>query len=238
MEKRNAPAVWRGRPLKGVLFDLDGTMLNTAADIARALNLSLAEYALPPLAVTDVTGMVGRGAFMLIQRATAVLAPSMTDVDRAGMVERFFHHYGELEERGESDAAPYPHVVDTVAGLHAAGLTLGVVTNKHSRFANALLQHHGLSRLFGVVVGGDTCERRKPDPLPLLFACESLGIAPDQALMVGDSMNDIQAARAASIPVVCVPYGYTEGRDPRTLPCDAFIETFAELPGLLWSSAP
>ena len=87
----------------------------------------------------------------------------------------------------------------------------------------------------GVVVGGDTCERRKPDPQPLLFACQALGLSPSQVLMVGDSINDVTAARAAGIPVVCVPYGYNEGRDPRSLACDAMIETLADLPGLLFT---
>jgi len=89
-----------------------------------------------------------------------------------------------------------------------------------------------------VVVGGDSCERRKPDPQPLQFACAALRIEPSDALMVGDSVNDVLAARAARLPVVCVPYGYNEGGDPRELPCDAFIETVAELPALLLGEAP
>jgi len=84
-----------------------------------------------------------------------------------------------------------------------------------------------------VLIGGDTCERRKPDPQPLQLACESLRVETTRALMVGDSINDVLAARAAGLPVVCVPYGYNEGTDPRQLPCDAFIETLAELPELL-----
>jgi phosphoglycolate phosphatase len=84
-----------------------------------------------------------------------------------------------------------------------------------------------------VVVGGDSCARRKPDPQPLYFACDALRVDPVQALMVGDSMTDVLAARAAGLPVVCVPYGYNEGGDPRTLACDAFIETLADLPALL-----
>jgi len=84
-----------------------------------------------------------------------------------------------------------------------------------------------------VVVGGDTCERRKPDPMPLLHACTQLGVAPASALMVGDSSNDVEAARAAGMPVVLVPYGYTEGQDPRLLPCDHLVDSLADLPGLI-----
>jgi phosphoglycolate phosphatase len=83
------------------------------------------------------------------------------------------------------------------------------------------------------VVGGDTCARRKPDPQPLFFACESLQVPPSESLMVGDSVNDVQAARAAGIPVVCVSYGYNEGRDPRTLECDLLLDSLTELPALL-----
>src|SRR6266850_834340 len=123
---------------------------------------------------------------------------------------------------------------DALRILHDAHMRIAVVTNKHRRFASALLQRLNLMQWIGAVVGGDTCERRKPDPEPLLFACQSLGLSPSRVLMVGDSINDVTAARAAGIPIVCVPYGYNEGRDPRSLACDAMIETLADLPRLLW----
>lgn len=227
-------AAWRGRPLRAVLFDLDGTLLDTAADIARALNRALDEYGWAPLPVSDVARMIGRGSAMLIQHAVAARGRALNPADQAAMLKRFFHHYGDLEERGESDAQPYPGVVEALRRLHEAEVPLAVVTNKHRRFASALLHRLNLMQWVGLVVGGDTCERRKPDPQPLLFACESLSIPPSQALMVGDSINDVRAARAAQMPIVCVPYGYNEGQDPRTLECDAMIDTLAELPGLLW----
>ncbi len=227
-------AAWRGRPLRAVLFDLDGTLLDTAADIARALNRALGEHGWAPFAVGDVARMVGRGSPVLIQRAAASRGRELSPADQSVLLERFFHHYGDLEERGESDALPYPGVVDTLQRLHAAQMRLAVVTNKHRRFAAALLHRLHLMQWVGVLVGGDTCERRKPDPQPLLFACESLSTPPSQALMVGDSINDVLAARAAQMPVLCVPYGYNEGRDPRTLECDALIDTLADLPGLFW----
>jgi len=217
-----------------VLFDLDGTLLNTAADIARALNRALDEAGWLPFAVADVSRMIGRGSPMLIQRAAAARGQELSAAARDSLLERFFHHYGELEERGESDAQAYPGVADTLRQLHEADLRLAVVTNKHRRFADALLQRLDLMRWVDALIGGDTCERRKPDPQPLLFACESLAVSPDEALMVGDSVNDVHAARAAPMPIVCVPYGYNEGQDPSTLKCDAMIATLAELPALLW----
>jgi phosphoglycolate phosphatase len=117
--------------------------------------------------------------------------------------------------------------------LHGAGLRTAVVTNKQERFASGLLQRLGLLEWVDLVVGGDSCERRKPDPQPLLFACERLNAPPARALMVGDSINDVTAARAANIAVVCVPYGYNEGNDPRELACDALIEDLSHLPPLI-----
>jgi len=113
-----------------------------------------------------------------------------------------------------------------------------VVTNKQRHFAIGLLNRLGLSQWIDVVVGGDSCDRRKPDPQPLHFACNALHVGPPQTLMVGDSLTDVLAARAAGLPVVCVPYGYNEGSDPRALSCDAFIETLADLPAILLGASP
>jgi phosphoglycolate phosphatase len=234
MSEKSVPGInWRGRPLKGVLFDLDGTLLDTAADIAQALNLALGEYGIAAFPVSEVILMVGRGSPALIERATAARGKTPSGAERAAMLERFFHHYGELEEQGQSQAVAYPGAAEALQRLHAAGVKVAVVTNKHYRFASALMHYLKLSPWIDLIVGGDTCERRKPDPQPLLFACSSMGLTAAEALMVGDSINDVGAARAAGIPVVCVPYGYNEGRDPRTLDCDAMVETLAELPGLV-----
>jgi phosphoglycolate phosphatase len=233
-QTRQSTAVWQGRALGGVLFDLDGTLLDTASDIARALNRAFGEHGLAPLPLADVSRMIGRGSPMLIESATRAQSRAFSDAEKAALLERFFHHYGEMEERDESDAQAYSGVGETLRRLHDGHMRIAVVTNKHHRFASALLRRLNLMQWVGVIVGGDTCERRKPDPEPLLFACRSLGLSPPQVLMVGDSINDVTAARAAGIPVVCVPYGYNEGRDPRSLACDAMIESLADLPGLLW----
>jgi phosphoglycolate phosphatase len=226
-------AHWRGRPLSAVLFDLDGTLLDTVQDIALALNRTLLEYGAQALADDEVRCMIGRGSPILIERALVSQGRSADAAAQSAMVERFFHHYGALEEMNEDSAQPFAGVPQLLEALHDAGLRTAVVTNKQHRFAAALLERLGLSAWIDEVVGGDTCERRKPDPQPLLFACESLRVPPFESLMVGDSVNDVQAARAAGIPVVCVSYGYNEGRDPRTLDCDALLDSLAELPALL-----
>ena len=224
---------WRGQRLAGVLFDLDGTLLDTAADIALALNRTMIEYGCEPLTEDDVRRMVGRGAPILIERAAAAQDRIIDAATQAAMVERFFHYYGRLEESNEDSAQPYAGAADSLRILHDAGLRTAVVTNKHHRFAEALLSRRGLADWVDVVVGGDTCARRKPDPQPLLFACESLHVPVSESLMVGDSINDVQAARAAGMPIVCVSYGYNEGRDPRTLECDLLLDSLAELPAAL-----
>lgn len=228
-----AGAQWRGKHLSAVLFDLDGTLLDTVADIALALNRTMAEYDRRPLAEDEVRLMIGRGAPILIERAVAAQGLEMDDATQGAMVERFFHHYGELEESNEDRAQPYPGAVESLRTLHEAGLRTAVVTNKQQRFAGALLNRLGLAGWVDIVIGGDTCVRRKPDPQPLFFACESLHVPPSESLMVGDSVYDVQAARAACIPVVCVSYGYNEGRDPRTLDCDSLLDSLTELPALL-----
>jgi len=216
-----------------VLYDLDGTLLDTAADITLALNRALAEQGWDAMEEGDIRHMIGRGGPLLVERAAQAQRRELDQRTRAVLVERFFHHYGLLEPTHQAVAQPYPGVVEGVKRLNAAGLRSAVVTNKQHRFAVDLLQRLDLSRYIDVVVGGDTCERRKPDPQPLLFACESMRVDKSKVVSIGDSTNDVQAARAAEIPIVCVTYGYNEGQDPRALPCDAFIDSFTELPALL-----
>ena len=224
-----------GAPVHALLFDLDGTLLDTAGDIALALNRAFADQGHEAPGVEQVRTMIGRGAPMLVQRALAWRGLALEATAQEALLEGFFHHYGRLQEVDECAAQPYPGVHEGLAQLGAQGLPMAVVTNKQERFARGLVQRLGLSPWFSLVVGGDTCERRKPDPQPLQWACAQLGVDVAQAVMVGDSVNDVQAARAAGMRVVCVPYGYNEGTDPRALPCDAFVQTLAELPALLGS---
>jgi phosphoglycolate phosphatase len=226
-------ARWRGLTLRAVLFDLDGTLLDTVDAIAAALNLALAESLLAPLAVAQVREMIGRGAPLLIERAVAQLGAPMDEAAQAVVLQRYLQHYECIEAGAGRSARVYPGVRDCLQQLHRQGLRLAVVTNKHKHLAGGLLERLALSEWIDVLIGGDSCARRKPDPQPLQVACEAMQVKPAEALMVGDSVNDVLAARAAGLAVVCVPYGYNEGNDPRALACDALIETLAELPALL-----
>jgi phosphoglycolate phosphatase len=233
----NDAAHWRGRPISALLFDLDGTLLDTVRDIALALNRTMADYGFAAFADDQVRHMIGRGSPILIQRAAAEQGRSLDAAAHAAMVERFFHHYEEVEESDAGTARPFAGAVEALRAVHACGLRTAVVTNKHHRFAVGLLERLRLAAWVDVVIGGDSCARRKPDPEPLLVACERLEVGVKRALMVGDSVNDVEAARAAGMPVVCVSYGYNEGRDPATLDCDALLGTLEQLPALLGLSS-
>lgn len=226
-------AQWRGQPLSAVLFDLDGTLLDTAADISLALNRAMIENGGRALPESEVGRMIGRGSPILIERALAWQGRTLDAASQAALLDRFFHHYGELETSNEDRARPYAGAVESLRAVHESGIRTAVVTNKHHRFAASLLERLGLAPWVDVVVGGDTCTRRKPDPQPLLFACDSLRVPASESLMVGDSVNDVRAARAAGMPVVCVSYGYNEGRAPQTLDCDELLDSLVQLPPLL-----
>ena len=225
-----------GAPVRAVLFDLDGTLLDTAGDIALALQRAFADHGQEGPTLEEVRCMIGRGAPLLVDRACEARALPWTPVQRQEVLERFFHHYGALHADNESRAQPYDGVPEALAALHAQGLPMAVVTNKQHRFAVELLSHLNLDSYLPVVVGGDTCERRKPDPQPLQWACTQLNVPITHTVMVGDSVNDVQAARAAGMRVVCVPYGYNEGQDPRRLSCDHMVDTLQDLPAL-WGLA-
>ena len=227
---------WGGA--RAVLFDLDGTLLDTAADITVALNRALAEQNLPALAMIEVRALVGRGVPPLIARALERFGAAANAADATLLLDRFRHHYEWIHEHGEIQTRVYAGVASGLADLQAVGYRLAVVTNKPRGIAVDLLTRLSLGQWFEVVVGGDSGLPRKPHPHALLMACEELGVRAAQALMVGDSQTDVLAARGAALAgVVCVPYGYNEGADPRALPCDAFVESIGDLTALLSGAA-
>lgn len=210
-----------------VLFDLDGTLMDTLPDLADATNAMRADMGLRALPQDLIGTYVGKGTPVLVQRALAN-NPSGTvpgeDAFKQGLAS-FLDHYQRLNGRR---AQLYPGVREGLAAFREAGLKLAVVTNKPTAFTPPLLAQFGLSEYFGAIVCGDTCERKKPDPLPLQHACSLLGTTPAHALFVGDSVNDVQAARAAGMPVLAVPYGYNEGKDVRNLEVDDIVASIAD----------
>lgn len=210
------------------IIDLDGTLVHTLGDFGAALDAMLDHLGWPRVGIDTVEGFIGKGSEHLI-RATLAHVGAPAELYRAAWDAYQGAYRGLNGQRSEV----YPGVAEGVAGLRAAGLRLACLTNKPTEFALDLLRAKGLAQHFEVVFGGDAFERKKPDPLPLLRTCEALGTAPVRTLMVGDSSNDAQAARAAGCPVVLVTYGYNHGQPVRGIDADGFVDSLAEVPALL-----
>lgn len=212
--------------LDAAIVDLDGTMVNTLGDFAEALNRMLADLQLPAIAPQAIENMVGKGSEHLIRSVLAHVGAADVDAAYDQAWTRYEHHY--LQLNGQF-AEVYPGVLEGLQALRARGLRLACLTNKPLSFAQPLLAQKGLAPLFEQVFGGDSFERKKPDPLPLLKTCEALGTSPARTLMLGDSSNDAQAARAAGCPVVLVSYGYNHGQPVRQVDADGFVDALTEL---------
>ena len=205
--------------LQSVTFDLDGTLVDSIPDLAAACHAMLAELGLPARSDEDIRCFVGKGMAVLVERClTWEAPPSAVLLDAA--IAAFRRHYAE--ENGRASTV-YPGVVAGLEAFQSQGLRLGVVTNKPAAFTHPLLERMGLADYFPVVVSGDTLAFKKPRPEPLLHACQALGTLAERNLHIGDSLNDILAARAAGCPVLCVPYGYNEGRPLDSADCDALV---------------
>ena len=211
--------------VRAVLFDLDGTLLDTIQDLAEAANAMLAELGRPPLALARVHSFVGKGVAVLVARCMAE-GGVVGDAENAHAVSVFKRHYARING---NRTRIYPGVVETLEVLREMGVRLACVTNKPGDFTMPLLERMGIADCFDTVVAGDTLAVKKPDPAVLRHACARLGVAVDDALMVGDSANDAQAAQSAAMPVVLVRYGYSEGQPVETIPCDGLLSSMDEL---------
>jgi len=217
--------------VKAVMIDLDGTLADTIPDLAEAANMMLRELDQPGLERDLIRTFVGKGIPKLVERA---LAGSLEGSAPAGLLARALPIYERCyAEVNGKHAVIFPGVNEGLRMLRAMQLPLACVTNKAERFTLALLEHLRLARCFDQVIAGDTLPQKKPDPQPLLHACRGFGIAPGDMLMIGDSANDVEAARAAGCPVFCVTYGYNEGRDVRELDVDAIVASLIEATRLI-----
>lgn len=194
--------------MKYWLFDLDGTLVHTAPDIARALNRLLATQGLAPVPVEQVSQWVGTGSKELIRTA---LAAQDRQADDAVLRALLAQYAADYEANAVVDSQLYDGALETVHALVALGDRLAIVTNKLSAVAREVLRHFDLERHFITLVGADDVAIGKPDPAPILEACRRLGAAPADCVMVGDSRNDVRAAKAAGVPVIAVDYGYNHG---------------------------
>jgi len=217
------------RPARVLICDLDGTLIDSAPDLTAAVGDLLAEAGRAPLSEAVVRRMVGDGVAKLVERALAA-SGGVSDADTlAGFVARYMAFY---ESRMTELTRPFPGAVETLGDLKAAGWRLAVCTNKPEGPSRRVLGSLGLDGLFEAVAGGDTFAVKKPDPGHVRGLLDALGAAPDEAVMLGDSLNDVLAARGAGLPVIAIASGY--GPVPaQELGADALIATFAELPAAL-----
>ena len=231
--------------IEAVIFDLDGTLVHTLGDFQVALHRTMADLDLPPVSDALIEQTIGKGSEHLIRSLLAhqIARPEVKGVGQACAAltvdalfdrawQRYQHHY--LAINGQF-ANVYPGVLEVLQHLAGRGMPMACLTNKPLAFAPALLKDKALTPFFGPVFGGDSFERKKPDPLPILKTCEALGSPVAKTLMVGDSSNDAQAAHAAGCPVVLVTYGYNHGQPVQDTPAAAWLDSLADLPARMKS---
>ncbi|KAB7765843.1 phosphoglycolate phosphatase [Xanthomonas maliensis] len=211
-------------PYPLVIFDLDGTLVDSASDIAEALNRTLQELGLPQVDEQTVRGWIGEGVRTLL--ATALRAAGSADDVDAQMPVMMRHYEACLLHHPQL----YPGVAEALPALQAAGVRLAVCTNKPARFIQPLLVHLGIAQYFDATLGGDSLAERKPNPLPLLHLAQQFHYSVAQCLMVGDSATDAAAAQAAGMPLAMVRYGYLRGFDVRAAGAVALLD---DMRGLL-----
>lgn len=207
-----------------IVFDLDGTLIDSSRDLADAVNALVVECGGAPLTLEQVTAMVGEGAAVLVRRA---LSAAALDPDTPGALARFLAHY---DERLTTHTRPYPGMPEALSALRAAGTTLAVLTNKPQRQTLAILERLGLAAAFAHVIGGDTRAGRKPDPAGLLGIVGRSGAAPGTTMLVGDSPIDLATARRAGARICLARYGFGYRFEPGAFRGD---ELFADTPSAI-----
>jgi len=215
----NPRTALRLEEIDAAIVDLDGTLVDTLGDFELALTRTLADLGLPAVERAFIARTVGRGSEHLLRSSLLQAGGTADDLPRAWA--RYQVHYDAVNG---SRAEVFPGVLEGLVLLRASGWRLACVTNKPQAFARRLLELKGLAASFEFIYGGDSFERRKPDPLPLLRTCEALGTLPARTLMVGDSRNDAEAAWAAGCPVVLMSYGYNHGEPVAAVGADRVID--------------
>jgi phosphoglycolate phosphatase len=223
-----------GKPAM-ILIDVDGTLVDSVPDLAYCVDATMEQLGRPPCGEARVRNWVGNGVERLVQRALAgTLDGEPPDADFARAYPVFLDLYAT---NTSTRSRLYPGVREGLDLLKAAGYPLGCVTNKAAQFTEPLLRDLGVFDDFAIVISGDTLPRKKPDPEPLLHAAGFFGVDPHSSLMIGDSVSDVRAARAAGFRIVCMSYGYNHGMDIRDARPDAVIDDLTEIIPLLEKAA-
>lgn len=214
-----------------ILIDLDGTLIDSVPDLAYCVDEMMKKLDMPVRGEAAVRNWVGNGVERLTERA---LINSVEGEPDPELMAKAYPIFLELyKENNSQRSCVYEGVVEGIEWMQAQGYRLACVTNKAEAFTIPLLKAKGLHDYFEVIVSGDTCEHKKPHPMPLLFAAEQLGVEPENALMIGDSRSDVKAARAAHFHIFCMTYGYNHGEDIRDYQPDAVMDSFNEFKNYL-----
>jgi phosphoglycolate phosphatase len=219
---------------EAIIWDLDGTLVESAPDLATALNTLLNEQGQHSHPVENVRPMIGGGVAKLIERGFRAAGAPLDERALHGLIPRFMIIYSECCTRS---TALVPHARDALLYFYNAGVPQGLCTNKPITVTRQILNALDISGFFGSIIGGDSTAEKKPHPLPLLACMTELGINPERAIMIGDSGADVGAARAAGMPVVLVPDGYT-GVPVDSLGADYVLENLREIPKFLLPHGP
>jgi len=212
------------------MYDLDGTLLDTADEIAQAVNLTLNEFGLESVSVDQVRNWIGHGTGWLMKRAWEEQkgsADAVSDADWDKVMKRFVHHY---EATAGTTSTPFPHVLETLRKARDYGVKQAVVTNKERRFADRILEKHGLTDQFDLVICGDSLSVKKPNPAVITHCLNTLGATQGESLFIGDSEIDVSTAKAAGVMCWAVPYGYNLGRPISEAMPDRIVPDIREVP--------
>ena len=221
------------REIRLILIDLDGTLIDSVLDLAFSIDEMLRQLGQPPAGESRVRNWVGNGVQSLVCRA---LTGEMDGKPEKGLFDQAFPLFMSIyAENTARHSTLYPGVREGLSELKEAGYILGCITNKAGEFTDPLLKKMGLFNDFKIIISGDTLAEKKPHPLPLLHAAEQFNMTPEQGIMIGDSINDIKAARAAGFKAVAVTYGYNHGQDIRLSEPDITIDSLTELLPILKS---
>jgi phosphoglycolate phosphatase len=218
----------------GIVWDLDGTLAESAPDLTTALNTLLFEYGHNGHTVENVRPMIGAGVAKLIERGFRASGSPLAEAERDALVPRFMEIYSAC---ATDSTHLVPHARAVLEQLYHSGVRQGLCTNKPVEVTRQILNALDIAGFFGSVIGGDSTSAKKPDPTPLLACLEELGLDPDDAVMIGDSGADVGAARAAGVPVILVPDGYT-GAPASSLGADYVVNNLAEIPNRLYPRSP
>ena len=210
-----------------ILIDVDGTLVDSVPDLAYCVDEMMKQLEMPVHGEAKVREWVGNGVERLCRRA---LIGQLDGEPDDALFEKAYPIYLELyAENTSKRSALYPGVIEGLDYLQSAGYKLGCVTNKVAQFTHPILKDLGIFDRFDIIISGDTLAKKKPDPLPLLHGAEHFGVKPENALMLGDSISDVKAARAAGFQIICMSYGYNHGVDIREASPDAVIDSMVEL---------